>query len=112
MNFTIGMLVFAQLCYSIGDLLARIYMPKYGFGPAAFFAPWFVWYMVVRTFATLGQLYVFTVVDLGKTSALFGAISIILANILGMLVLKEVLTPSAYIGVSLTIIAFMVLAFR
>jgi hypothetical protein len=40
-----------------------------------------------------GQLYVFTAIDLGKTMALFGAFSIILANSLGFLVLKEVLSP-------------------
>ncbi len=111
MNWTIGILVCSQLLYSVGDLLARIYMPR-GFAMTTFLMPWFFWYLLVRTFATFGQLYVFSSIDLGKTSALFGAISIILANILGLLVLKEVLTPSAYIGTSLTIIAFIVLAFR
>jgi len=57
-----------------------------------------------------GQLHVFTAVELGKTMALFGAVSIVLANILGFLVLKEVLSPGAYIGVSLAVIAFLVLA--
>ncbi|MDD3156254.1 MAG: hypothetical protein PHP14_02410 [Candidatus Pacebacteria bacterium] len=57
-----------------------------------------------------GQLYVFTVIELGKTMALFGAFSIILANVLGLLVLKEILSPGAYIGVSLAVIAFIVLA--
>jgi hypothetical protein len=32
------------------------------------------------------------------------------ANVLGLLVLKEVLSPGAYIGVSLAVIAFIVLA--
>ena len=58
-----------------------------------------------------GQLYVSTVIELGKTMALFGAASIILANILGLLVLKEVLSPTTYIGVTLAVIAFILLAF-
>ena len=44
-----------------------------------------------------GQLYVFSVIELGKTMALFGATSIVLANVLGFLVLKETLSLEAYI---------------
>ncbi|MBN1386476.1 hypothetical protein JW968_05895 [Candidatus Woesearchaeota archaeon] len=42
--------------------------------------------------------------------ALFGAVSIMLANLLGFLVLKEVLNPWAYVGVTLAVVAFIVLA--
>jgi hypothetical protein len=35
---------------------------------------------------------------------LFGATSIVLANILGFLLLKEVLSPGAYIGVTLAVL--------
>ncbi len=90
--------------------MARHYMERSGFKAAAFLSIWFLIYMLIRTFATFGQLYVFSNVELGKTVALFGAVSIILANILGFLVLKEMLSPAAYIGVTLAVIAFIVLA--
>jgi multidrug transporter EmrE-like cation transporter len=58
-----------------------------------------------------GQLYIFANVELGKTMALFGATSIILSNLLGLFLLNEILSPAAYIGLSLTILAFLILAF-
>jgi len=75
-----------------------------------FLSGWFLAYFSIRMIAMFGQLYVFTSIELGKTMALFGAISILLANLLGFLVLKEVLSPGAYVGVTLAIIAFLVLA--
>jgi hypothetical protein len=66
-------------------------MTKYGFKPAAFFSVWFGLYFLLRTVAMFGQLYIFTTIELGKTMALFGAVSIILSNLLGFLILKEVL---------------------
>jgi len=85
-------------------------MPKQGFSLETFLSSWFLIYFLIRIIAMFGQLYVFTVIELGKTMALFGAFSIILANVLGLLVLKEILSPGAYIGVSLAVIAFIVLA--
>ncbi|MDF1497695.1 MAG: hypothetical protein P1P90_06640 [Patescibacteria group bacterium] len=108
-TWPIIILVGSQLLFTTSDLMARHYMTKLGFTTATFLSIWFVIYALIRTFATFGQLYVFTNVDLGKTMALFGAISIILANILGFLVLKEVLSPAAYIGVTLAVVAFIVL---
>ena len=59
-----------------------------------------------------GQLYVFSQIQLGYTMALFGATSIILANVLGFLFLKEVLSPLGYVGVMLAVLGFLVLAAR
>jgi drug/metabolite transporter (DMT)-like permease len=42
--------------------------------------------------------------------ALFGATSIVLVNILGVLLLDEVLTLRGYAGVTLAILAFLVMA--
>jgi hypothetical protein len=53
-----------------------------------------------------GQLYIFTTIELRKTMALFGAISIILSNLLGLLILKEVLPVGVYIGVSFAVLDF------
>lgn len=105
-------LIGAQVLYTVGDLLARVFMQKYGFTPALFSAPVFWLYFAMRIIATFGQLYVLANVELGKSAALFGATSIILANILSLLILKEVLPPIAYVGASLAVIAFLTLALR
>ncbi|GBE20139.1 MAG TPA: hypothetical protein ENG87_05555 [Candidatus Pacearchaeota archaeon] len=110
MNWVMIILVGAQLLFTTSDLLARTYMPKHGFALATFLSAWFFAYFLIRIIAMFGQLYVFTTIELGKTMALFGAVSIILANVLGLLVLKEVLSPWAYVGVSLAVIAFLILA--
>jgi hypothetical protein len=41
---------------------------------------------------------------------LFGAVSIILSNLLGFLILKEVLPIGVYVGVSFAVVAFLILA--
>lgn len=56
-----------------------------------------------------GELYVFSRVDLGKTTALFGAASIVIANALGMLLLGEFLSPIGYVAILLAITAFVLL---
>lgn len=75
-------------------------------------APWFVWYAVVRVLSTGAQFYVFTKVDLGKTVTLFSVAGIIFANILGLLFLKEVLSVKDYLGVTLAIIALIILSIK
>lgn len=44
--------------------------------------------------------------------ALFGAVSIVLSNVLGLLVLKEVLSPISYTSVALVAAAFLVAVIR
>jgi len=112
MNWPIIILVGSQLLFSTGDLLARSYMRKYGFSLATFLSVWFAIYFTIRTIAMFGQLYVFTTTQLGKTMALFGAVSIILSNLFGFLLLKEVLTPGTYAAVTLAVIAFVALALK
>ncbi len=112
MNSSVLILVGSQLLFSTGDLLARTYMRKYGFTLATFLSLWFAVYFTIRTVAMFGQLYVFTTVQLGKTMALFGAVSIILSNVLGLLFLKEVLSPGAYVAVVLAVTAFVALALK
>ncbi|HUI90822.1 MAG TPA: hypothetical protein VLX68_01110 [Chitinivibrionales bacterium] len=110
MNTPVVILVGSQLLYTAGDFMGRVYMARYGFCAAAFLSWWFAVYFIIRTIAMFGQLYVFTAVPLGKTMALLGAVSIILSNALGLLLLKEVLSPAVYIGVTLAIVAFFILA--
>jgi hypothetical protein len=110
-RMSIAILVLSQLFFTTSDLIARYNMTKLGFQFSTFFSLWFLGYFLIRTIAMFGQLYVFSNIQLGKTMGLFGAVSIILSNALGFLLLKEILTPESYIGITLAIIAFVILAF-
>ena len=107
----LALAVASQLLFTTGDLMARHNMKSGGFTLANFCTWWFAVYTVIRQFATFGQLYVFANFELGKTSAIFGAISIVLSNALGLLLLGEMLSTTAYIGVSCAALAFLLLAF-
>jgi hypothetical protein len=110
MKYSILVIIVTQLLFTGSDLLARYNMPKLGFKFTAFLSTWFILYFLIRTIAMFGQLYIFTTIELGKTMALFGAISIILSNLLGLLILKEVLPIGVYLGVSFAVLAFLILA--
>lgn len=105
-------LIATQLVYSGSDFMARYYMGRHGFHLSTFFTGWFFCYFVIRQVAMFGQLYVFAYIPLGKTMALLGATSIICANALGLLFLKEVLSPAAYAGVTLAVIAIVIMALK
>lgn len=105
-------LIATQLVYSISDFMGRYYMVKHGFHAASFLMPWFLWYQVIRQVAMFGQLYVFACVPLGKTMAILGATSIVISNVLGFLFLKEVLSPVAYVGVMMAVIAILIMTFK
>ena len=99
-----------QLLFSAGDLLARANMRKNGFTLAAFLNVSFWVYMLSRQIATVGQLYILATVPVGKTMALFGACSIVLANLLGVLLLGDLLSPRAYAGIGLAVMAFFIMS--
>ena len=101
-----------QLIYSISDFMGRYYMARQGFRLGTFLTAWFLGYFVLRQVAMFGQLYVFTQVPLGKTMAMLGASSIVISNVLGLLFLKELLSPLAYAGVTLAVISFLIMALR
>jgi multidrug transporter EmrE-like cation transporter len=105
-------IVATQLLFTAGDLIARFNMRSGEYSLKVFLSGWFLAYFIIRQAAMFGQLYVFAKIPLGKTMALFGAVSIVLANVLGLLLLKEVLSLPAYIGVALAVAAFLVLALR
>jgi multidrug transporter EmrE-like cation transporter len=105
----IVVVVGTQLLFTVGDLMARANMRKHGFTAAAFLNLSFLVYIVSRQIATVGQLYVLATMPLGKTMALFGAASIVLANVLGVLLLGDFLSPRAYLGIALAVLAFVVM---
>lgn len=110
MKWPFLIVICTQLMFTASDLIARANMSKHGFTPATFLSVWFLIYFTIRTVAMFGQLYIFSSIQLGKTMALFGATSIILSNLLGYFVLNEILSLGAYIGVSLAVSAFLVIA--
>jgi uncharacterized membrane protein len=110
MNWPIIAVIGTQLLFTTSDLLARGNMSKHGFTLTTFFSSWFLIYFVIRIIAMFGQLYVFTAINLGRTMGLFGATSLVLSNLLGLLVLKEVLTPGQYVGIIFAITSFLILS--
>ena len=103
-------IIVTQLLFTVSDLVARAHMRGRPFTFATFLAGWFLVYFLIRQVAMFGQLYVFTAMPVGRTMALFGATSIVIVNILGVLFLQEVLSTRAYIGVGLAVLAFVALA--
>jgi len=103
------LVIFSQGFFLIGDYLARSNLKADGFGWATFIAPWFFVYMAVRQIATIGQLYIFANVELGKGAGLFAIVSLITSNLVGVLFLNDELSTQAYIGISIAIVALFVL---
>ncbi|HMS31396.1 MAG TPA: hypothetical protein PJ984_03295 [Candidatus Saccharibacteria bacterium] len=101
----------SQLLFTVGDLLARHNMQARGFAFSTFLAWWFLIYLALRSVATLGQLFVFTNMELGKTMALFGASSLVLVNILGFFLLGEKLSLPVYFGIMLAVAAILIVGF-
>ena len=103
-------IVITQLLFTTGDLIARANMRHSPFAISTFLNWWFVIYFLLRQIAMFGQLYVFSAIQIGKTITLFGATSIIIGNLLGFLLLGEVLSIRAYLAVALTVTSFVILA--
>jgi multidrug transporter EmrE-like cation transporter len=101
----------SQLLFTTGDLLARHNMQARGFAFSTFLAWWFLVYVVLRSVATLGQLFVFTNMEVGKTMALFGASSLVLVNVLGFFLLGEKLSLPIYFGIMLAVAAILIVGF-
>lgn len=112
MSKALMVLLGTQLVYSLSDFMGRYYMARHGFRLATFFTSWFLLYFIIRQVAMFGQLYIFAYIPLGKSMALLAATSIILSNMLGLLFLKEVLSLSGYIGVTLAVCAVLIMAWR
>ena len=105
-------IVFVQLLFTGSDVIARSLMLRYGFTVSAFFIPSFFLYFSIRQIAMIGQLYIFSTIPLGKTMALFSAVSIVLANVLGFLFFKEILTLTDYLAVTFVIMALIIFALK
>ncbi len=105
-------LIGTQCLFTLSDVMGRTYMARYGFRLSTFVSLWFVLYLLVRQLATFGQAYVFANIQLGRTMAMFGAVSIVLSNLVGFLYLGERISPVSYAGICLAILAFIVIGFK
>ena len=103
-------IVAAQLLFTTGDLIARANMRHSPFAISTFLSWWFLAYFLIRQLAMFGQLYVFSSLQIGKSMALFGATSIVVVNVLGFLLLGEVLSIYTYLAVALVVLAFIILS--
>lgn len=103
-------LICTQIVFSASDLLARANLSKYGWAAESFYKWWFVGFVFLRIVATIAQLYIFARIPIGKSAALFGAVSILLSNLLGLLLLNESLSLPQYLGISCAVLAFVILA--
>jgi uncharacterized membrane protein len=105
-------LIGTQCLYTLSDVMGRAYMARDGFKLSTFLSLWFLAYMLIRQLATFGQVYVFANIQLGKTMAMFGATSIVLSNVIGLLYLGEKLSSVSYVGICLAILAFIIMGFK
>ena len=103
-------IVVTQLLFTMGDLIPRANMRHSPFALSTFLRWWFAAYFLIRQVAMFGQLYVFSALQLGKTMALFGATSIVVVNVLGVLLLGEILSTQAYLAIALVVFAFVLLS--
>jgi multidrug transporter EmrE-like cation transporter len=103
-------IVATQLLFTTGDLIARANMRHSPFALSTFLSGWFLLYFAIRQVAMFGQLYVFSLLEVGRSMALFSATSIVAVNALGVLLLGEILSVQAYLAVGFVVLGFVVLA--
>lgn len=99
----------SQLLFTMGDLLARLKMRQLGFGTEAFMSWWFAGYMLIRTAATFGQLWVLAGLVLGQALPMFAASSVVLSMLLSVTVLNEGPTTKTVVGGLLAVAALAAL---
>jgi multidrug transporter EmrE-like cation transporter len=102
-------MIASQFLFTVGDLLARLKMRQRGFEADAFVSWWFAGYMLVRTLATFGQLWVLSKLVLGHALPLFAASSVVLSMLLSVTVLNEGLTTRTVVGGGLAVAALVAL---
>ncbi|MEN6425071.1 MAG: hypothetical protein ABFE13_06900 [Phycisphaerales bacterium] len=103
-------IVATQLLFTVGDLIARANMRHSPFVLSTFLNWWFALYFLIRQVAMFGQLYVFSLLQVGKSMAFFSATSIVVVNALGVLLLGEILSVQAYLAIGFVVLGFIVLA--
>jgi uncharacterized membrane protein len=101
-----------QVLFTTSDFLARAKLREQRFRWLAFVRPWFALYSLIRVVALAGGLFILANVYMGEAAAILGATSLVISNILGLLLLKEVVTLQGYVGIFLALSALVVVAIR
>jgi uncharacterized membrane protein len=104
------MLILAQVLFTISQLVARANLKRFGFHVSTLLEPWTLLFLALWITATAIQIYIFSRVYLGQAAAMFGAASLVLTNVLGVVLLREVLSPVSYLGVALAFSALTIMA--
>ncbi|MEI6237892.1 MAG: hypothetical protein WCP03_04825 [Candidatus Saccharibacteria bacterium] len=99
-----------QLLFVTSDIIGRHYMKSGGFVWQNFITWWFLAYQAIRFIATIGQLYILSQLELGKTMTMFTALGLITVNLAGYLFFGEVYSLAVYIGIMFAITAFIIIA--
>ena len=99
----------SQLLFTTGDLLAWLKMRQHGFDTEAFVSWSFAGYMLIRTAAAFGQLWVLAKLVLGQALPMFAASSVVLSMLLSVTVLNEGLTAKTIVGGGLAVAALVAL---
>jgi len=111
-NTNILIILGSQTLFAISSLIARSATKDQTFTARYVLTSWFITFILIRLVATLLELYVLTRVNLGQTVALAGVCGLITANLIGVVFLKEVLTPLNYLGIGFAIIAILLLSHK
>ena len=111
MNISLGVVLVAQILFSVSDIMGRYFMKHKGFHVDSFVSVWFAMYLLIRTAATFGQLFALAHLELGRSQTLFGVTGLVFANLVGLFFFKEALNPLAYVGVVIAIFAFLLVGF-
>lgn len=108
------MVIFAilasQCIFLASDILGRHFMQKSGFHFSSFISLWFAIYVLIRMVATILELYVLTYTGIGKAFTLIAVTALVFTNIAGYLLFGEVYSFGVYVGISLAILAFVLIA--
>ena len=98
---------FAQLCYTLGDVMRKVVLGKLGltFKIAGSGVFWLAF--VVSGLGFLIQLYAFSRYELSRTVIFLGVFAVIMSTVVGVLYLKERLNVYTYIGIGFAVMAII-----
>jgi drug/metabolite transporter (DMT)-like permease len=98
---------FAQLFYTVGDVMRKVILGKFGLTWKITGAPTFWIAFVLSTVGFLIQLYAFSRYELSRTVIFLGTFAVIMSTVVGVLYLKEKLNIYTYIGLGFAVMAII-----
>lgn len=104
--------IMGQLVFSIADILGRANLRGKPFALETMEGKWLVPWLACHFFGMAVQVYLFTTVPLGRAIGLMALVSLVLSNLFGYMLLKEVLTPVQYLGLGFGVMALVCLSWN